>query len=453
MTNNHFKEFLKSQVIEGYLTGKTRKEIAIQNNTSTGNVSHIRRDFEKKVGESAVDETIEFARMVRKSGITMTQCLEGFRMHMLMDKLGITADDDSNDKNKEFQDFVNEIYFPCKGIGIHPTWIFKWIKDLLNLSGKLKNIRPLDSIYIDCSSTKQDTNSFEDSLEIDDEQNTKRSKLEDDNQLPLINCNSAVDAALLGTDKTGHPLQISYSQPPNSSQSNTHGLLLSDIVTLISQVQNRGKAICNYQHKLKNETIKMENTFTKVKDSLQKTKIRNQKILHFEGWFYRAKEVLLELHGIRIETVLPKFIKAISEFNRHNHDPYEIIKEYMNHQKMDKEIAEKNIIIDGQKRQIKKLEGHIISIKARLECNKNMERTVEKFESINFGIDDLKRIHNLIVETASLKKIPVDMMVKIVVDDMEKNYYNNLLFSDLANKRKAEYIDLIRQQSYYRYSF
>ena len=72
MTNKHFKEFLKSQVIEDSFKGKTREEIATQNNTSTGNVSHILRDFEKKVGESSVDETIEFARLVRKSGITMT---------------------------------------------------------------------------------------------------------------------------------------------------------------------------------------------------------------------------------------------------------------------------------------------------------------------------------------------------------------------------------------------
>jgi len=346
LINRHFKEFLRSQVIKGHLKGKTREEIAIQNSTSTGNVSHILRDFKKNVGESSVDETIEFARMVRKSGITMDQCLEGYRMYMLMDKLGFNPDNDSNDKNKEFQDFVNKIYFPCKDIGIHPTWIFEWLEDLLSLTVKLKNIRPLSSIYNDNRSTKQDEYSFEDSLEIYHEQDTKRSKLEDNNQLPLISCNSTVDANLSGADKTEHPFSFTYCKPPNSSPSNVHGLLLSDIVNLISQVQNNGKAICNYHHKIKNETIKMENTFTKVKDNLQTTKIRNQKILHFEDWFYRAKEQLWELHGIRIETDLPKFIKAISEFNRHKHDSYEILNEYMKHQSIDHEIAEKNNTID-----------------------------------------------------------------------------------------------------------
>ena len=161
MINRHHKEFLRSQVIKDSFRGKTREEIAIQNNTSTGNVSHILRDFRKKVGESSVDETIEFARMVRKSGLTMDQCLEGYRMYMLMDKLGFNTDNDNNDKNKEFQDFVNKIYFPCKDIGIHPSWIFKWIGDLLNLTVNLKNIRPLNFIYNEIRSTKQDASSFE----------------------------------------------------------------------------------------------------------------------------------------------------------------------------------------------------------------------------------------------------------------------------------------------------
>ena len=114
----------------------------------------------------------------------MDQCLEGYRMYMLMDKLGFNTDNDNNDKNKEFQDFVNKIYFPCKDIGIHPSWKFEWIGDLLNLTVNLKDIRPLNFINNETGSTKQDASSFEDSLEIYHEQDTNRSKLEDDNQLP-----------------------------------------------------------------------------------------------------------------------------------------------------------------------------------------------------------------------------------------------------------------------------
>jgi hypothetical protein len=454
LLDRHYKEFLRSQVIKDSLKGKTREVIAKENGTSTGNVSHILRDFEKKIGESSVGETIEFARIVRKSGITMDQCLEGYRMYMLIEKIGFNNCNDNNDKNKDFQDFVNKIYFTCKDIGIDPAWIFTWIEDLLNLTVKVKKILPLNSIYEGGKAIKHDANSLMNALNIYPEQYTERSKLENDNnQLSIINCNSAADATLSETEETNQSFRLSYSEQPNSSPSNFHGLLLSDIVNLISQIQNEGKTICNYHYKIKSVTTKLENTFTKVKDALQMTKIRNQKILHFEHWFYRTKQQLWRVYDIRLETDLPKFINSLNEFNRHNYDSYEILNEYMKHQSLDHEIAEKNNIIQGQKGQINTLEGHIISISARLECKKIMQTIVEKFESINFEVDDLARIHNLIVETASVKNIPVQRMVKIVIDDMEKNHYNSILFSDLATKRKAEYTDLIRQQSYYNTAF
>ncbi len=455
LVNRQYKEILKSHVINDYFRGKTREEIATQHNTSTGNVSHILRDFEKKVGESSVHETIEFARMVRRSGMTMGQCLKGFRMCQLADKLGINTDDDINDKNKDFQDFVYRIYFPCEELGIQPTWIFKWIEDLLKISVNLKNILLHDSIINHSKSTQQGANSFVDSSETYHEQYADKSDFGEGNQLPLVTCNSLIDAKLSGPSKTEQPSGLSHSQlcNPSSSSYNVHGLVLSDIIELISQVQNNCKEICIYHHELKNETIRMENTFTKVKDGLQRAKFKNQKILHFEYWFYRAKELLWNLYSIRIETELPKFIKVMNEFNKHNHDPYEIIYEYLQHQSLDKEIVEKEKKIDSLRNQIKLLEEQISSTRKCLEYKKNMENTVEKFESTNFGIDELMRIHNLIVEIASIKNIPVQNMVKIVVDDMEKSYYDNTLFSDLVNNKKAEYRELVKQYSYDNKSF
>jgi hypothetical protein len=39
------------------------------------------------------------------------------------------------------------------------------------------------------------------------------------------------------------------------------------------------------------------------------------------------------------------------------------------------------------------------------------------------------------------------------INEVEKNYYNSLLYSNLADKRKREYIDLIKMYNYYNSSF
>jgi hypothetical protein len=455
LINKQFKEVLKSQVIIDYFNGKTRDEIATQNNTSTGNVSHILRNFEVKVGKLSVDETIEFARMVRKSGINMAKCLEGYRMYMLMDKLGLHTFDENIDRNKEFQDFVNEIYYPCKEVGIQPTWIFKWIKDLLNLCVKLKKIGPQDFISNNNSSTQDYANSFDNFIGASHERLTEKTQFEgDDDQMPLINCNSVKDAPISGTiEGEGRPFR-----PPNSKSSIlshfcAQELLLSDIINYISEAQNNVKKISAYHNNLKNELIKMKDNYIKLEHNLKKVKIEHEKILHFVSWYYRAKDLLWKSYNIRLETDLPKFIKVMNDFEKHNHDPYDIIIEYLQHQSLDKEIAIKNKLVSDKKRQIEKLEIQIVSTRARLDCNQTLEMAVEKLGSTEFEIADILRINDLIVEAASIKKIPIPLMVKIVVEDMEKNYYNGSLFREMVDKKRGEYIDLIKQCSCYKTEF
>ena len=78
---------------------------------------------------------------VKKSGITIEQCVQGFRVAQVMRKLGISIDsddddaicnDDSQNSSKDFYFFVDEIYLNCKNLGIPPDIIPSWIKDLLD---------------------------------------------------------------------------------------------------------------------------------------------------------------------------------------------------------------------------------------------------------------------------------------------------------------------------------
>ena len=151
-----------------------------------------------------------------------------------MDKLGITIyNEKDDDNNKDFQDFVNNIYFPCKELGIHPTLIIDWIKDLQKLAARLRRIIRHDSFYNDHRSTEQDLKIVKDSLERHNKQNNggKKGNGDNDNQSCLIDHGSPLQSNLSGIDNT--------NQHNLHDGSNFHGLLLSDLVTLISQVQKK----------------------------------------------------------------------------------------------------------------------------------------------------------------------------------------------------------------------
>ena len=51
-----------------------------RNNTSTGNVSNITNEWKKKIGKPEAEQIREFVVLVKKSGLSIEQCVQGFRI-------------------------------------------------------------------------------------------------------------------------------------------------------------------------------------------------------------------------------------------------------------------------------------------------------------------------------------------------------------------------------------
>jgi hypothetical protein len=122
-----FNRSNESQVIQDYLNGKSREQNARENNVSTGTISNIIENWTKEIGLPDIKEVRSFAVLVKKSGVSIKQCAQGFRMAQSMKNYGINVEDDSHD---EFGSFVNEVYQNCKDLAIPPSIVTSWIKDL-----------------------------------------------------------------------------------------------------------------------------------------------------------------------------------------------------------------------------------------------------------------------------------------------------------------------------------
>jgi hypothetical protein len=115
---NHLsKSSDKSLVIQKYLQAKSMNQISEETGISKGKVHYLINDWQNKIGKPDVEELRGFVVLVKKSGINIGQCAQGYRMVQLMKNLGI--EDDSNqefrlgnelEKNKDFSYFVEEIY-------------------------------------------------------------------------------------------------------------------------------------------------------------------------------------------------------------------------------------------------------------------------------------------------------------------------------------------------------
>ena len=114
----------KSLVIQKRLEGKSMNQIVKETGISKGKVQCITKEWQNKLGTSSADEIIEFATPVKRSGITIEQCAQEFRMINILKELKIgntgSADEDDEEKDKNrLLSFIEEIYKNCKKLEIH----------------------------------------------------------------------------------------------------------------------------------------------------------------------------------------------------------------------------------------------------------------------------------------------------------------------------------------------
>lgn len=120
---------MNSIVIQQWLQGERRDKIAGDNGLSAGAVTNIVNEWKNGLGFTLADALRELALTLKRIGISPAQCADGFRVAMMMNKLGV--------RNDNYESFMTEIYTRCNNIGLSPEKIASHISDLLEFSRAL----------------------------------------------------------------------------------------------------------------------------------------------------------------------------------------------------------------------------------------------------------------------------------------------------------------------------
>jgi hypothetical protein len=117
-------------------------QIVDETGISKGKVHYLINDWKRKIATSDIDKIRDFTVLVRKSNMSIEQCAQGFRTTNILKNLGIHEGDDSvyvidndnknfdNSQYNELSTFIQDIYLTCKNLGVTPSNILLWIKDL-----------------------------------------------------------------------------------------------------------------------------------------------------------------------------------------------------------------------------------------------------------------------------------------------------------------------------------
>ena len=120
----------KHSVIENWLKGESREDIAIKHKIGSGTVYNIVQEWANGIGVHIADRLRVLSIKLNKNGLTATDCAKGLRILMVFKKYGITEDEDKD----RVTDFLKEIYTQCQEVGLTPQQVFDFINDILKFS-------------------------------------------------------------------------------------------------------------------------------------------------------------------------------------------------------------------------------------------------------------------------------------------------------------------------------
>jgi DNA-binding NarL/FixJ family response regulator len=97
---SHISETTRQTVIQLWVEGNSRKDIALISGVSEGTVSNIIAEWRQKLGDGDAEAIRELAINMKKLRIDAAQCAEGLWISSTMKKLGINGN--------QFKSFINE---------------------------------------------------------------------------------------------------------------------------------------------------------------------------------------------------------------------------------------------------------------------------------------------------------------------------------------------------------
>ena len=123
----------KLAVIDDWLSGESRIDIAKKHNIANGTVYNIIQEWSNGIGAQQADRLREIAIKLKQNGLTVSDCAKGLRMLMMLKKYGI--EDDENEERVTY--FLKEIYTKCQEVGLTPQKVFDYIGDILKFSSEI----------------------------------------------------------------------------------------------------------------------------------------------------------------------------------------------------------------------------------------------------------------------------------------------------------------------------
>jgi DNA repair exonuclease SbcCD ATPase subunit len=408
----------KLSVIDDWLSGESRNDIAIKHNIGSGTVYNIVEQWSKEIVDGQLANRLrELGIKLKKNGLTVSDCARGLRMLMMLKKYGI-KDDESQEKVPYF---LKEIYAKCQEVGLTAQQVFDYISDILKFSSEIyiseipkfmkKKIEEKEELESVVEKLSKKINELSDIQEEKEQEIQRLSKIEET------------------LTKTYRTFIISKSKLKQ------YGIEMDNIDLFVQSVVGIAKEnhdpvqilakIANYEILEKNFRYYNEEINFKKEDlaRLNQDIDRLQKDLtHFKIKLEIIEE--LELRGFNIKE-LRTLYNMLNEIGRENDLTYdEIRNEFFKDVKNYEEVIGSRKEVDSLKNERKNLEVQIMKEREKYNSYPKIIESIIRLEGAGISEGDIIKIDEILSMTDYYLHKDNRLYKKALFDDLQK--YRNL---------------------------
>jgi hypothetical protein len=438
-----------SLVIQKYMEGKSMDRIVKEAKISKGKVHYIINDWKNKLGTASADEIIDFTRLVKRSGITIEQCAEGFRMINILKELkveyGDIADGENHDNDNTSNNnnglifFIKQIYTNCKKLDIPPDIIPSWIKNLLDFQSY---------ITIDNTEGQQDqyNNLIQESyIQKKDKKNPNETNTSIDIRQADLNPILGNGKSYQAIDHPASDLNFNQTTTTDSSSFEIKIPFISQVSFFISQKKKELESLAENQKNIEKNMQTLKQQENRITENINKL-IQNEKLaFSYLKLFSKLEQSLKENYSINIREDIQSFSQLINDFKDKGYDAEDIIQEYLRSLSLKLEL----ITNENRVRDLQTQIGQLTSQASILESQINQHRLTlgryTQLEAMGFGLNELRLLWDLVGEISGANEISNQQAVSKFLKDIEEQYDSKVGFEKKVDEKRGKLAQINRE--------
>jgi hypothetical protein len=428
----------KLSVIEHWLSGESRNDIAIRHNIGSGTVYNIVEEWSNGIGYQLADRLRELGIKLKKNGLTVSDCAKGLRMLMMLRKFGIQ--DDENQERIAY--FLNEVYVKCYEVGLTPQQVFDYIGDILKFSSEI----PISQIPNFIEKRIEEKKFLESQIQQLSRNIDELSEIKDELEQEIQELRN-IQETMTKNYQTFTMIQFKLKKYE------IHIEDLDFFVKCVVGISKEGYNPVQVVTKIADyEILEKDANYIKSEIILKKDKLAklNQDINNQTNTldYLKIKVDLLndlETRGFGIRE-LRTLINILNEIGlEHKQDYHEIVKEFFEDVKNYEEVIGSRKEIERLKNQHKSLEVQIMKEREKYHSYPEIIESIIRLAGAGTSEEDIVKIDRILSMTDYYISKDKRLFIEVLLDELQK--YRNLKLAikkleDIELEKKLEDIEI-----------